>query len=195
MPPTHCWPGPCFHGGPPFYCYSVSEKSHKGSCWQARAPFNGEISLSPHPPVSDEPVSDLDSGCIQPSFVSNPLSYPLHLAFLTLCLHFASAAATAGLPVFLSHNHVSRRRNLFTYAEMRTICLAALGACSRTFFWLLQTQIHVNSFSCFEMLSYTATVYYSPVSNYVALFLIPRFSALVSVLQCPFCHWRYSLVE
>lgn len=92
VPLTHCWPGSCFQGGPPFYCYSVSEKSHNGSCWQRQAPFNGEISLSPHPPVPDEPVSDLDSGCIQPSFVGNPLSYPLHLAFLTLCFHFAFQA-------------------------------------------------------------------------------------------------------
>lgn len=99
------------------------------------------------------------------------------------------------LAVFLSHNHVSRRQNLFTYAETRTICLAALGACSRAFFWLLQTQKHVNSFSWCEMLSYPTTVYYSPVSNYMALFLIPKFSALISVLQCPFCHWCYSLVE
>lgn len=38
-------------------------------------------------PPQMEPVSDLDSGCVQPSSVGNPVSYPLELALL-LCVSF-----------------------------------------------------------------------------------------------------------
>lgn len=68
-------------------------------------------------PPSDEPVSDLDSGCVQPSSVGNPLSYPLHLAFF-LCvftLHSGQRNTHHRMPpcpfsFFLSYNrmcHVS----------------------------------------------------------------------------------------
>ena len=51
------------------------------------------------------PVSDLDSGCIQPSSVGNPVSYPLHLALLLRVSFYTLPSPTPGC---LTHIWASR---------------------------------------------------------------------------------------
>lgn len=95
----HQWLRPIFKWSPPpsSNILHIFIQKSKDGCRQQQ----GSLMQSRCLPPQIEPISDLDSGCVQPNFVGNPVSYPLHLA-LILCVSFFTSTPQPSTMVFLT---------------------------------------------------------------------------------------------
>lgn len=80
----------------------------------------GRLNAEPESCLYSSDVSDLDSGCVQPSSLGNPVSYPLYLA-LCFILHFPTPAPPP-YSISTMHTHTHTHLNVLFHLGFFCCC-------------------------------------------------------------------------